>query len=139
MDDFENVAAELAERFGLDVALIARAPALRAAFLAAGRHMCPAAFVNYIVARGEIGSARNPYAVLVARARECMAAVETRARVEGERADARRRDAAMAVARHRQVLDRLVDAGELTPEEAAEELARRGLVAAPDAEQAVLR
>ncbi|MDA8037632.1 MAG: hypothetical protein M0Z69_00435 [Actinomycetota bacterium] len=135
MDGFENVAAQLAERFGLDVALLLDAGAFRAAFVAAVRHMSADAFVAGIVESGPLTAARNPTAVVIGRARRLVAGVELRARIEGELADARRQEREKAAARYRQLLASLIQAGEITVDEAREELARRGLTPAPDREQ----
>jgi hypothetical protein len=135
---FEAVAVELAELFGLDVAILLEARALRQAFEDASPHMAASAFVEAITDRGQsLAGSTSPYAVVVARARKVAAAVETRARVEGARADARREAAASAERDRRQLLARLVENGHMTPDEAAAELARSCFVAPELAEVSV--
>ncbi|MGH9291927.1 MAG: hypothetical protein ACRD0B_00185 [Acidimicrobiales bacterium] len=130
-----RVVRQLAAAFDLDGPTLAGSPVLPRLLPGVLRHMPAEQLLDRLRALGPtLAGTRDPYAAVVSRCRLVAAGVEQRAEwAAGDAADAETRQAE-AEARHRKLLGRLVEAGELTEGEAVDELTARGYGSAPIAE-----
>lgn len=124
--DTTDLAVLLGRHFAIDTVPMSRHPSFLRAAAEVLRHMDVASAVERVLGYGSLNGATDAARVLTARLGWVSDDVRIRAELaakDGAEEQARR---AIAETQHRELLSGLVEQGELTEQEAVEELARRG-------------
>jgi hypothetical protein len=123
MPDYVGLAIALAQAFPeVDAQRLARARAFRAGVDAALQVMGEQDLVAEVVAAGPLRGALNPYGVVIVRVRQVPELVAERARLREDQAEAARWRQVDRAAKRGETLRALVERGDLTRDEALEQV-----------------